>query len=100
MEISLYEAATRKQKRLYRIRFGTKFNRRKPGDIKRRRVERVLKFLKNNKAAGQGGIPTELLKYGGKNEITSLTDMFNEILAGEDIPQEWNSVYICSIYKN
>jgi hypothetical protein len=25
--------------------------------------------------------------------------MFNEILAGEDVPREWNSACICSIYK-
>jgi hypothetical protein len=50
-------------------------------------------------SAGPGGIPTELLKHGGKNVITLLRDMFHEILAGDDILQEWNSTYIGCIYK-
>jgi hypothetical protein len=67
--------------------------------IKEAEAERALKFSKNNKAAGPGGIPTELLKYGGKNVITFLMDLFNEILAGEDILQEWKFAYMYCIYK-
>jgi len=62
-------------------------------------VARALKFSKNNKTPGPGGIPIELLRYGGKNVISFLTDMFNEIFSGEDMPQEWNSAYICPKYK-
>jgi len=51
-------------------------------------VARALKFSKNNKTPGPGGIPIELLRYGGKNVISFLTDMFNEIFSGEDMPQE------------
>jgi hypothetical protein len=25
--------------------------------------------------------------------------MFNEIFSGEDMPQDWNSAYICPTYK-
>jgi hypothetical protein len=61
-------------------------------------VERALKSSKTNKAAWSGNIPTELHKYGGKNVVIFLMNMFNEILAGQDVQQEWNSPYICSIY--
>jgi hypothetical protein len=57
-------------------------------------VLRALKFSKRNKAPGSEGIPIELLKYEGKNVISFLTDMFNEIFSGEDMSQEWNSAYI------
>jgi hypothetical protein len=33
------------------------------------------------------GVPIEVLKYRGKNVITILADLFNEILPGEDMPQ-------------
>ena len=62
-------------------------------------VARALKFSKSNKAPGSEGIPIELLKYGGKKAISFLTDMFNEIFSGEDMPQEWNSAYIYPTYK-
>lgn len=54
-------------------------------------VARALKFSKSSKTPGPGGIPIELLKYGGQKAIPFLTDMFNEIFSGEDMPQEWNS---------
>jgi len=38
--------------------------------IKEEEVERALKFSKGNKAPEPGGIPKELLGYGGKNVIT------------------------------
>jgi len=64
-----------------------------------REVARALKFSKTNKASGSGGIPIELLKYGGKNVVSFLTDMFSEIFSGKDMPQERNSAYICPTYK-
>jgi hypothetical protein len=64
MEIPLYGGATKKEKRLCRIRFGTTFNKRKAGDNKRSR--KSFEMFKNSRAAGPGGIPTESLKYGGK----------------------------------
>jgi hypothetical protein len=64
------------------------------GLLQENRKDYMESDLVHNKAAGPGGIPTELLKYGGKNVITFLRDVFDQILAGEDIPQEWNSLRI------
>jgi hypothetical protein len=55
--------------------------------IKEEEVERALKYSKSNKAPRPGGIPIELLKYGGKNVITFLMDRFNEMLVGEGTTQ-------------
>jgi len=38
--------------------------------IKEEGVKRALKFSKGNKAPEPGGIPKELIGYGGKNVIT------------------------------
>ena len=67
--------------------------------IKEDKVKRTLKFSKGSKAPGPGGIPIELVKYGVKNVITFLMDRFNKILVEEGMLQEWNSAYICCIYK-
>lgn len=67
--------------------------------IKEEDVERVLKISKGNKAPEPGGVPKELLGYGGKNVITFLMDRFNEILMGGNKLQEWNSAYVCCVHK-
>jgi len=55
----------------YGVRPDTKCRGRKPGDNKRRRGRKSpLMFSKGNKAPEPGGIPKELLRYGGKNVIT------------------------------
>jgi hypothetical protein len=43
---------------------------------------------RRNKDPGSRGIPIELLKYGGKKVIIFLTETFNKIFLGENIPQE------------
>lgn len=70
-----------------------------PVKIEEEEVEEAVRTSKNGKSSGPGMIKIELIKYGGKNVITLLTDMFNQILEGEQPPQEWRSAYICSIYK-
>jgi hypothetical protein len=73
--------------------------RREPGVNKRTRVRKSLEVLKSSKAPELRRIPIALLRYGGKNVITFLMDRFNKILMGEDMLQEWNSAYLCCIYK-
>lgn len=69
-------------------------------DIKKEEVERALKKMKNGKAAGPGGIPIELVKYGSDELVEKITELFNKCLInGDNIPRDWGMAYISSIHK-
>ncbi|KAK7872016.1 hypothetical protein R5R35_004529 [Gryllus longicercus] len=62
-------------------------------------VKRALRKAGNNKSAGPGNVRMELLKFGGDKILHYIKDIFNKIESGGDIPEEWNTAYISSIYK-
>lgn len=64
-------------------------------------VEKIIKELKNGKAAGSDGIPNELIKYHDKrNELHKiLADLFNKIMELNKWPKEWNVGIIQPIHK-
>jgi len=62
-------------------------------------VERPCNLKKKKQSSCRARRYTnELLKYEGEYVLTLLKDICNEILTGDDIPQEWNSAYMCCIY--
>lgn len=58
-------------------------------------VRKALKELRSNRTLGQGGIKTELWKYGEEK----LTKIFQKIDKGQSMPLKWNTSYIFSIFK-
>jgi hypothetical protein len=58
-------------------------------------VKEVERTLKKKSSCRARRHTNELLKYEGEYVLTLLEDICNEILTGDDIPQEWNSTYIC-----
>ena len=55
--------------------------------------------MKKGKAVGPDELPVEVWKSMGKMGIKFLTRLFNRLLIGERMPEEWRSVFI-PIYKN
>lgn len=51
-------------------------------------VEKYIKKQKNNKAAGVGEIPAELLKVGGKQLYRALHNLISKIWTDENLPEE------------
>ena len=49
-----------------------------------------VKTMKNNRSAGPGGIPIELIKNSPMIVIEILTEIFNDCLRGEEVPKEGN----------
>ena len=52
-------------------------------------VRYALRKLKKGRAAGDDGIPAELLQCGGECVITQLTALINLIYTKEQIPLQW-----------
>jgi hypothetical protein len=62
-------------------------------------VEKAIRNLKNNKAAGTDGIRSELIKYGGYNLLNRISDLVRKIWKEERIPEEWKETIIVPIHK-
>ena len=65
-----------------------------------REVKYALRRMKKGKAAGPDELPVEVWKYMGKMGIDFLTRLFNRLLMGELMPEEWRRSVLISIYKN
>ena len=68
--------------------------------ISREKVKNALRRMKKGKAVEDvDELPVEVCKCMGKMGIKFLTRLFNKVLVGKRMPEEWRSVLI-PIYKN
>uniref|UniRef100_A0A914W1W0 Reverse transcriptase domain-containing protein n=1 Tax=Plectus sambesii TaxID=2011161 RepID=A0A914W1W0_9BILA len=67
--------------------------------ITKAEVNLALWRMKNGKAVGPDGIPTEAWKACGNTGVTWLTVLFNRILESGKMPDAWRSSTITPIYK-
>ena len=66
--------------------------------VRREKVKNALRRMKKDKAVGPDELPVEVWKCMGEMRITFLTRLFNRLLMGEQMPEEWRrSVLISSI---
>ena len=63
-------------------------------------VRRALKRMKRGKALGPDDIPVEVWKCLGEVAVEFLTGLFNRILDGEKMPEEWRRSVLVPIFKN
>ena len=66
--------------------------------VSREEVKNVLKRIKTGKAVGADEFSVEVWKCMGEMGIKCLTKLFNKVLVGERMSEEWRSVLI-PIYK-
>ena len=62
------------------------------GAVRRIEVEDLpcaMNRMKIGKASGSSGVATELFKAGGDKCLKSLTNIFNDILLKDKLPEEW-----------
>ena len=57
-------------------------------------VEKAIRNLRNNKAAGTDGIHSELIKYGGNKLLSRIYDLVRQVWEEERIPEEWKETII------
>ena len=62
-------------------------------------LERAIREMKNNKAAGADGIPAELYKLGGQTIQIKLHTIILKIWCEEHIPADMKDAMICTIFK-
>ena len=67
--------------------------------ITREEVKKAISKMKCNKASGPGGIPIELYKNAPEVVIEYVVALFQKCIDGEDVPTEWKTAYINSLYK-
>ena len=65
-----------------------------------REVKNALRRMKKCKAVGPDELPVEVWKCMGEMGIKFLTRLFNKLLVGEQMPEEWRRSVLIPIYKN
>ena len=68
--------------------------------VSREKVKNALKRMKKAKAVGPDELPVELWKCMREMGIEFLTRLFNRLLMGERMPEEWRRSVLIPIYKN
>ena len=66
----------------------------------REEVKNALRRMKKGKAVGPDELPVEVWKCMEKMGIKFLTRLFNRLLMGERMPEEWRRSVLIPIYKN
>ena len=62
-------------------------------------IERAIKTLAKEKSPGIDGIPVELLLAGEGAIVNWLHKLYQSILNGEEMPEDWREAVIIPIYK-
>ena len=68
--------------------------------VARDEVKTELQKMKEGRALGQDNIPIEAWLSLGDLAIGYLTALFNNLLTGEKMPNEWRKSTLIPIYKN
>ena len=62
-------------------------------------VAQAIKRMSTGKAAGEDGLPMELIKAAGRTATQALVKLFNSAFTSETIPDDWGRGVICPIFK-
>ena len=68
--------------------------------VSKEEVKNALRRMKKGKAVGPDGLPVEVWKCMGEMGIKFLTRLFNRLLMGERMPEEWRRSVLIPMYKN
>ena len=62
-------------------------------------VRLALRKMKNGKAVGPDEIPVEAWKCIGEPAVKVMTRLFNRLLKGEKMPDEWRKSVLVPVFK-
>ena len=63
-------------------------------------VNKVIKNLKNSKAAGPDLLLSEIIKYSSQVTVKAMTKLFNLIFQTGCYPDSWNKAFIVTVFKS
>ena len=69
-------------------------------EIKEQEVWAALRKMKGGKAVGPDNLPVEVWKTLGDTGVKFLTRLFNQLLEGKRMPDEWRTSTLVPIFKN
>ena len=58
-----------------------------------------MRGMKNGKAAGPSGMMSDLLEFAGATGVRELLRVFQGIMGGEHVPDEWRNSLTIPLYK-
>ena len=62
-------------------------------------VTDTIKKMKQGKAGGPSGVIVELIKTGGREAVTAISELVNQIIYKENIPEDWKDSFIINCCK-
>ena len=68
--------------------------------VSRKELKNALRRRKKGKTIGLDELPVEVWKCMGEMGINFFTKLFNKVLVGKRMPEEWRRSVLISIYKN
>ena len=68
--------------------------------VSREKMKNALRRMKKGKVVGPDKLPVKVWKCMGEMGIKFLTRLFNRLLMGERMPEEWRRSVLIPIYKN
>ena len=68
-------------------------------EITEQEVERALKGMKNDRAAGSSGLTSDMLKFAGRTGVLELLRVFQKILRNGTVPREWCDSLTIPLYE-
>ena len=68
--------------------------------VSREEVKNAIRRMKKGKAVGPDELPVEVWECMGEVEIKFLTKLFNRLLNGERMPEEWRRSVLITIYRD
>ena len=69
-------------------------------EINEQEVRAALQKMKEGKAVGPDGLPAEVWKCLGELGVKFLTKLYNNLLEGGSMPDDWRKSVLVPIYKN
>ena len=62
-------------------------------------VTDAIKKMKQGKAGGPSGVIVEMIKAGGRETVTTISELMNQIIYEKGIPEGWKDSFIINCYK-